>query len=174
MFVLYRLDLCIYDPDLEQHDVINPLAYSFGWSKLETTLRKVGVHYQFNRILGYYRLEHLDVEIYLYLFGHSSRTKYWFDSIRRFGILYLQYEKLLELFDNQQQSANVNLLDNVNLLNRFQTYMINDMFIKVNIGNAVQLDKSCCYFSLPLDPYDMLANFYPNTWHKPNSICPAG
>lgn len=175
--------MCVYDSTLEHAGMLNSMIYSLGWSTLQTELNRVGVHYEFNRLFGYFQLHHLDAQVYLYLFGHSPANKYWFESIRRFGIFYLQFERVFESFGIESTSG---MLNNVNLLNRFQTYMIDEMFIRVNVVNASSPASSslestqkqtnrgqheCCFFSLPVDPFDMLASFYPNSWHLSKSNC---
>lgn len=61
--------------------------------------------------------------------------------------------------------------------------MIDEMFIRVNLAE-LELDGSndplksshvqksntnkndqCCFYFLPVDPYDMLAHFYPSVWY---------
>ena len=124
----------------------------------------------------------MDSHVYLYVFAHAPRDKYAFESIRRVGFFYLQFERLLDLFLSSMiasKSSSVayhsttspSVDSRVSLLNRLQIYMIDEMFIRVNLlgdesTRASHDDRnSCCFYSLPVDPYDALANFYPSVWY---------
>lgn len=162
-----RLDLCVYDPNLNAASVLKSVFYNLGYSELERELgSQKNLIYEYNRIFGYYRVAYNEAEIYLYLFVYSPKTKYSFESIRRYGLFYLQFGYLPDLFriaENDEKKVSA-MESRVSSLNNFQLYMIDEMFIKVGLAKS-------SYFSLPIDPYDMLANFYPNIWSKTNLNC---
>ena len=165
------IDLCLYDYTLNQISIYQNLLSLFGFSKLQRELENTKLlEYEFNHMFGYYKIKYHSATVYLYLFSHAPPTRMSFESVRRFGIIYTQFDHLIEniklknRLDGKNSYVNGNE-KNVNVLNKLPIYMIeND-----NVEYRVKIGQS--YFSLPIDPYDTLMYFYPSLWWKHFDNC---
>lgn len=120
----------------------------------------------------------MDSHVYLYVFAHAPRDKYAFESIRRVGFFYLQFERLLDIFLSSMiasKSSSVahhsttspSVDSRVSLLNRLQIYMIDEMFIRVNLlgdesTRASHDDRnSCCFILAACGSVGCVGSFLP-------------
>lgn len=157
-----RIDLCVYETDLNSKNVVDNMVFNLGYNSIEYELQKTvradsalfdrsKFSYRYNSLLGYYRFTYKSASVYLYVFVNAPATKYSFDSIRRYGLFYLQFAWLLEFLKYDHL-----INRSVNLWNQFQIYMISEAYVKANVANG--------YFAVPVDSHDMLMSFYPHFW----------
>jgi hypothetical protein len=168
------IDICIYDPNLNSLSLMDNLLIQFGRSDLEIELSRIKklyskLNYSFNKILGYYHLVYGKSELYLFLFTFVGPTRLEFDSIKRYGIFYLQFDyflnyyykdKLRKIETNQNKS---NIYDSICLLNKLPIYMLDEMEYKVIFSNT--------FIPMSINSYEMLMYFYPNLWWVTSKNC---
>lgn len=160
----YFLDLCIYDSNTTAYDIKNNIQKTFGLSNLEIFFSNLAdldpeFKFEFNSLQGYYKFTYRRAEIYLYIFIKAFSTRLEFESMTRSGILYTQFEKVLENFYSFSDSMNTKI--KINYFKRIPSYMVEEMIYKINITHN--------YINLPLNPFDMLMFFYPRIWHLQNN-----
>ena len=168
------IDICIYDPNLNSLSLIDNLLVQFGRSDLEIELRKIRkvylkLNYSFNKLFGYYHLVYGKSELYLYLFTFASPTRLEFDSIKRYGVFYLQFDYFLNIYYKETlnkiatNQMTKNVYESICLLNKLPIYMLDEMEYKVIFSNS--------FIPMSINSYEMLMYFYPNLWWKSSQNC---
>lgn len=146
------IDLCIYDDYLNPTNIESNLFNSLITSNFNSQLdlfkqQNSNFDYYLDRLLGYYHFKLDEANLYLYMFVNSVETKYEFESIRRTGYLYLQFDYLNKMFSSQKL-----------VTHKLPIYMIDNELFKTNIANN--------YLPFPNDVYSFLMHSYPNDWFK--------
>jgi hypothetical protein len=169
------IDICIYDSSINSLSLVDNLLIQFGRSDLEIELSRISkvyskLNYSFNKILGYYHLSYGKSELYLYLFTFAPPTRLEFDSIKRYGIFYLQFDfflnihyknKLNEISTSQKTSNKI--YDSICLINKLPIYMMDEIEYKVIFSNS--------FIPVSINSYEMLMYFYPNLWWNSFQNC---
>lgn len=146
------IDICIYDDylistNIESNLLLRLISASFR-EKLDLFKQQNdNFSYSFNRMLGYYHLKLNKSNLYLYVFINSPENKNEFESIRRNGYLYLQFDYVNKLFSSQKF-----------VTHKLPIYMIENELFKTRIANN--------YIAFPNDVYSFLMHSYPNDWFK--------
>ena len=160
-----NLDICIYDSRFSSLSLVENLSNQFGYSSIEIELNAIrnkykNFNYRYNRFLGYYELNYLEATVYIYVFVYSPSNKLEFETIRRNGLFYTQFDYLTEMLKIERFKLNKH---SVTLWNKLPIYMVDDMFYKIKLFNS--------YFYLPVDPHEMLMYNYPSLWWQSNVDC---
>jgi hypothetical protein len=173
----HSIDICVYDSSSNLASVLQNVADLFGYSKLERSLYNSKlIKYEFDRLFGSVKIQYHTASAILYLFSQAPPNRMNFEGIRRSGILYTQFEFLIEhlkvlnrlpglvYFDNESEGGRRTGVS-VNVLNRLPMYMLESEGVdyKVRLGQS--------YFALPVEPYDSLMYFYPESWWKHVANC---
>jgi hypothetical protein len=131
-----QLDICLYDHNTIEFD-LNEIKKKYD-----------EFNFEYNRWLGFYRLQYFEASAFIYEFVLVKSSQREFETIRRSGLFYTQFNYL-----------NLNLSSSQLL----PVYMVEEMSLKVNIFNNL--------FFVPLDAYEVLMRLYPSLWSLPNFDC---
>jgi hypothetical protein len=114
--------------------------------------------YEYDRLFGYYRLAYGQASLYLYLFSYSAPTRLEFESIKRYGVFYSQFDYLLKAGQRKIVEANRDgdAFNSICLLNKLPFYMLDEMEYKVVFSNT--------FVPMSINSYEMLMYFYPKLW----------
>lgn len=150
-----NLDICLYDQFISstniEHNLFTSLISNDFEYKLES-FKKVNTNfdYSLNRMLGYYHLKLNKSNVFIYLFVYSPETKYEFESVRRNGFMYIQFDYLGRMISADKESFQMPA--------KIPLYMIENEMFKAKIADS--------YISIPNDAYSCLMHTYPNYWFK--------
>jgi hypothetical protein len=168
----HSMDICVYDSHSNLVSVIENIADLLGYSDLERSLSKSKLFkYKFDRLFGRVEVEYHTASANLYFFNQVPPNRMNFEGIRRSGIIYTQFEFLIEHFKTLSRLTGLVYFNNnnrnilVNVLNRLPLHILEGEGVeyKVKVGQS--------YFPLPIEPYDALMYFYPESWWKHIDNC---
>ena len=105
--------------------------------------------------MGLYHLKLKESSLFIYVFFYMPETKYEFESIRRNGILYIQFNYLSKLIAHSGISFKMPA--------SIQSYIIDNAKFKIKVLNN--------YVLMPDDPYFLLMHMFPYDWFRTDKKC---
>lgn len=164
-----RLDICIYEDESDFLTSIHYAFHSIGLSSLTRQLKEPNLlKYEYDPWLGYFKVNYHSASVYLYIFKKAAADRMNFQGVRRAGIVYTQFEYVIETMKNvyglsgQTGFSPRTELPKISLLNRLPIYMIeNRVEFRIRIGEQ--------YVALPDDPHVALMFSYPSFWWQ--NVC---
>jgi hypothetical protein len=165
--------LCVYDPHADPASLAQNVVAMLGLVDLERfLLNSKLVQYEFNQMLGFFRVRYHTATVYLYMFSRARADRTDFEGVRRSGVVYTQFQYLISVLKTLNQLTGLVQFNHtsqsgvsVNILNRLPMYMLENesVDVKVRLGQS--------YFSLPVEPFNALMFFYPDVWWRHRDNC---
>ena len=164
-----EFDICLYDK--QSASLVSKVNFGkyFFKSDFDTILadlrsQLIGIQYSFSTLLGYYEIRLGGSRLFVYNFIHSAPNKYEFDTLVRSGVIYNQFNTIInkQLIKERLTSDDLMAHDSLFRPPRLPIYMVDGLRRNQVAFYEEKTKRQVLSIAFPNDALVMLMYLYPN------------